>query len=169
MRTSSRGVAQTSACMSIALVGSIGRVEVATARFAKAGMVVIPDPLISRRSPGYGAVLHVARSDSRQELAELEVVASDFGTTGRSQLATRTALRKQAGAFQPIWTIHPVMRPLGFELLAVDDDDASEQLDVFYEALAGDPLLGGARRSHITINPRGGWQGYGHPDVTRRG
>jgi hypothetical protein len=168
MRTSSRGVAQTSACMSIAVIGSSGRVAVAAARFTKAGMVSIPDTLMLRRSPGCGAVLHVARSDSHHELAEFGVAASNFSATSRSQLATRTALRKQAGAFQPVWTIHPVMRPLGFEVLAIDDD-ATEQLEVFYAALAGDRMLGGARRSHITINPRGGWHGYGHPDVTRRG
>ncbi len=116
MRTSSRGVAQTSACMSIAVAGSPGRVAVATARFINAGMVAVSDTLMSRRSPGYGAILHVARSGRRDELVEFDEVASDLSTAGRSQLATRTALRKQRGAFQPVWMIHPVMRPLGFEL-----------------------------------------------------
>jgi hypothetical protein len=64
-------------------------------------------------------------------------------------------------SFQPVWTIWPKLGPLDFELLVVDDEDAIAQVDTFYKAFADDAILRGSRRSHVTIAPRAGWQGYG--------
>lgn len=64
----------------------------------------------------------------------------------------------------------PRYRPLGYELLVFDDEVATWQLDTLYFSLeaGGDPLAA-QKRSHITIKPRGGWQGYGDPAVRARG
>jgi hypothetical protein len=65
----------------------------------------------------------------------------------------------------------PRYRPLGYELLVFDDEVATWQLDTLYFSLeaGGDPLAAQMKRSHITIKPRGGWQGYGDPAVRARG
>ncbi len=46
--------------------------------------------------------------------------------------------------------------PAGIELLAADDDDASDQLDALAEGL-------GAERTGLTIKPPRGWHDYGWP------
>lgn len=155
-----------STCMSIAMLRP-GRAEVLVQRFTAAGLAAVPDRELTRRHRG-AQIWHVTDGEE-PDLLELAGVARSYARTARSELASRVAVRKRHGAFQPVWTIYPLMRPIDFELLALDDDDACVQLDMLHLLLAGDPLLAGARRSHMTIKPRGDWQNYGHPDIRARG
>jgi len=66
-----------------------------------------------------------------------------------------------ASIYVPVWEVHPGLGSLGLELWVQDDDDATRQLDLVYEALSQAGAIGDRRRSHITVCPRRGWQGYG--------
>lgn len=155
MRTSSRGVALQSAFMSMAVLGSEGRAHAAQEKLERAGLVIVTDLALKQQRRIEGTVLHAVRTADLDEATE--IAASAHATEARQ------------ASFQPIWAIWPSFRALGFELHVIDDDDAIEQLDTFHEALKDDSMLKDTKRSHITISPRGGWNGYGHPQVTLRG
>lgn len=163
MRTSSRGTLTYSAFLTVAVIGSEGRARAASSKLERSGLYVAPDRKLRRRRQDRAVVLHAVDRHDPEAIAQLAAESDALMTPARGSVVTKTA------AFQPIWTVWPELGPLGFELLVVDDDDATDQLDTFYEALSDDSLLRGMRRSHITIRPRGRWCGYGHPAISSGG
>lgn len=160
MRASSRGTLTDSAFLTAAVIGSEGRADVAYAKLERGGLYVAQDELQRERRHDRAVVLHAIDRHEVEAIVELAIESDGLTAPEAGSLATQRA------AFQPIWSVWPTLGPLGFELLVVDDDDATQQLDTFYEALAGDSLLTDMKRSHVTIRPRGRWCGYGHPDVS---
>jgi hypothetical protein len=160
MRASSRGTVTYSAFLTVAVIGSEGRANVAYAKLQRAGLYVAQDELLRKRRRDGAVVLHAVDRHEPEAIMQLAEESHALIAPERGGVAIQRA------AFQPIWAVWPTLGPLGFELLVVDDDDATQQLDAFYEALAGDSLLSDMKRSHLTIRPRGRWCGYGHPDVS---
>lgn len=142
------------------MIGSEGRANAAYAKLQRAGLYVAEDDLLRKRRPDRAVVLHAVDRHGAEAIMQLAAESHALTAPERGVVATQRA------AFQPIWAVWPTLGPLGFELLVVDDDDATQQLDAFYEALAGDSLISDMKRSHLTIRPRGRWCGYGHPDVS---
>lgn len=160
MRASARGMRTYGVFLTLAVIGSEGRANVVYAKLERSGLYVTRDERLRERRPDGAAVLHAVDRDEPE--AMLELVAESDALTAP---APGDSARRRA-AFQPIWSLWPMLGTLGFELLVVDDEDATRQLDTLYTALAGDPLLMGINRSQLTIRPRGRWSGYGHPDVS---
>jgi hypothetical protein len=151
MRTSSRGTKVDSAFMTLAVVGPKGRGVAAAQKLHLAGLAVVDDLWLARQRSDGAMVLHAVAAPTEDAVALHQE---------SRQLLTANGVAPRA-SFQPIWSIWPRLGPLGFELLVVDDDDASQQLDLFHEAFANETFLAGSKRSHVTIAPRTGWQGYG--------
>lgn len=147
MRDGSRGVSTSSASLTIAVDGRQGQTDTAKDRLKRAGYEVVVVPEGFRHVKGRALVV------ASEEVVDPFAVIRPTGTT--------TSL-----TLQPIWSVYPAMAALGYELLVADDDDATAQLDVFYEVFECDLRPQGMRRSHITICPRNGWQGYGFSSVT---
>jgi hypothetical protein len=160
MRASSRGTVTYSAFLTVAVVGSEGRANVAYAKLERGGLYVAEDELLRERRPDGAVVLHAVDRHEPEAIVQLATESHALTAPERGGVALERA------AFQPIWAVWPTLGPLGFELLVVDDDDAIHQLDAFYNALAGDSVLSDMKRSHLTIRPRGRWCGYGHPDIS---
>lgn len=144
-----------SAFMSVAVQGSTGRALAVRAKLELAGCLCREDRVLRRWRRDGATVLHAVTGDDLAELAHLAEVS-------RAITGVRMAVAVPA-AFQPVWSIWPAIMPLGLELLVVDDDDATAQLDALHDALKDDAMLRSTMRSHITIKPRGRWQGYGDP------
>jgi hypothetical protein len=161
MRASLRGDTTTRAFLTIAVSG-----ETATAKLAHhlwaAGLCVVEDGTLGSWRADGATVLHGV--DGAASLA-IELAKESYVLAG---VFAHGSSREQA-QFQPVWSVFPQLGPLGYELLVIDDDDASEQLETLYSALEDEMVKKRIKRSHMTISPRAGWQGYGHPNVRQRG
>jgi hypothetical protein len=99
------------------------------------------------------AVEYFAASDTH---AWAELIGGPVGARARRWVAQ---WRPTAPTWLPVFDVRTLTRT-GAELLVIDDDDATRQLDVIAAALE-------LPRDAITIKPRPGWRGYGHPTLSR--
>jgi hypothetical protein len=117
-------------------------------RFQTAGYEVVQQPRISR-----------TRSDRAVVLNAYSPGATAAASTQKQGPFGQPAVTW--AEFQPVWSV-PSWCCTGLELYVVDDGDACRQLDVLARGV-------GCARDDLTIKPRVGWQGYGHPDVQELG
>lgn len=169
LRVSERGLVVARATMSIGVLGDDQHAEALLSLFLASGVVPIEAADLDGQEARFTAVAHCFGRQTleiRPTPATTTLVAEDQSESELMAASVQLQERCRYGEFQPVWMIYPQMQPLGVELLAIDDDDASSQLDVLYDALtaerarAGSPLQA-MKRSHMTIKPRWGWQRYG--------
>lgn len=145
--------------MTVAVEGNRQRATAVAARIEMSGLIAVEDTRLQDQS-GFAGVTHgIDPRAMKSAIRNAEPLA----------FARRVTDRRLHGRFQPIWAVYPEIKPMGFELLVIDDDDATEQLDLFHASLFGSSTRPAIPRSHMTINPRGNWQGYGFPHITSRG
>jgi hypothetical protein len=172
MRAGSRGVVSKSAFVAVAVTpaSQITPTKLES-QFQAVGYEVIQQPRISRTRPDRAIILNAYRTAPTAEwskqattlmvvLVELAVAAAQSSILEqriKSSVASTPTLRRSVPEFQPVWNIDTWSRT-GLELFVANDDDASTQLDALAEGL-------GCHRTQLTIKPRVGWLGYGHPDV----
>ena len=116
---------------------------------------------------GYEVAEHSRISRSRSDRAVVLSAVSPRTTVSTTQsvmldrriVGSRPALTLPE--FQPVWSVRQWGR-IGLEVYVVDDNDAFVQLDVLADGIR-------CPRDDLTIKPRAGWQGYGHPDVQKLG
>jgi len=119
-------------------------------RFEALGFIVTEEATSSRTRQDRDVVFTAVRLDPDMD-SSLALIATQ----------TVTRFLQSRASFQPVWDIPGWCRN-GLELLVLNDNDACVQLDALSEALE-------CRRESVTIKPRVGWRGYGHPDVAELG
>ena len=117
--------------------------------FETVGFVIAEDDDSSNTRRDRAVVLTAIRVDA----AEASLITKLVPLVQKTVLTTAT--------FQPVWNV-PRWCKTGLELLVANDNDACTQLDALSEALD-------IERESITIKPRAGWRGYGHPAVVDLG
>lgn len=156
MRAGSSGVSQTSADIAMIAVTTTSNYSPAdvTDSFSAAGFTAVSSPQFSQTQRDHVAVISVVRTltstSTRASLLAASITAGAYAV-----LTIRYA------GFQPVWHL-TTWASLGIELLVMNDDDATEQLDALSVGL-------GIPRSTINIKPRTGWQGYGYPEIQASG
>ena len=174
MRAGSRGDLRTRAFAIVAVTpASQATPAVIEARFEAIGYEVKhPDNLRRNRSDrapvicAYHSTNVSERAFHLVTAALIAAVALSSEEIERQRAATLTSERPSARlpkamSFQPVWNVR-AWASTGLELLAADDEDACAQLGCLAEALD-------FPRERLTIKPRVGWCGYGHPDIQRLG
>jgi hypothetical protein len=139
------------------------------------GYEIVEQPRIARTRSDQAVVLNayspglLGRSGNKYSgdalalalLAAGVVAAHAQSENLRNRILSATSPEVTWPEFQPVWNVDR-WACTGLELYVVDDNDACHQLDVLAEGL-------GCPRTRLSIKPRVGWQGYGHPDVCALG
>jgi hypothetical protein len=120
--------------------------------FEAAGFLLAEDAGSSRTRRDRAVVFSASRLDPDAERTRDLIISSGITYGFRPSPYSQ---------FQPVWDVSR-WSSTGLELLVIDDNDACTQLDALSEGLC-------IERELITISPRVGWQGYGHPDVMALG
>lgn len=154
MRTGLSGVGATSAYAVIAATNTATHSPTHLLRqFHAAGFTTTNSPQLTQTVRDHVVVFTALRMDAATTQADQMITFAKIGA--------HLFLTTRYSGFQPVWDIE-TWSATGLEILVMDDDDASEQLDALCEGI-------GADRSSITIKPRTGWQGYGYPEIQALG
>ncbi len=154
MRTGLSGVGATSAYAVIAVTSTATHSPPRIIKqFQAAGFTTNESTHLTQTRRDHVVVFSALRIDASASRSEHVHVLASVGA--------HLVLTSRYSGFQPVWDIE-TWSTTGLELLVMDDDNASDQLDALSAGL-------GIDRSAITIKPRTGWQGYGHPDIQALG